>query len=88
MPASANASGDPLGQLSDRQLEILALMAEGCSNQRISRELFLSERTVESHIRNIFELLDLAPEPDYHRRVLAVLAHLGSQHVRRLSLLG
>jgi DNA-binding NarL/FixJ family response regulator len=68
--------GDPLGQLTAREREVLALMAEGMSNGGISRRLFLSPKTVESHVKGIFQKLDLAAAPDDHRRVLAVLAFL------------
>jgi DNA-binding NarL/FixJ family response regulator len=68
--------GDPLGQLTAREREVLALMAEGMSNGGISRRLFLSPKTVESHVNGIFLKLGLMPAPDDHRRVLAVLAFL------------
>jgi DNA-binding NarL/FixJ family response regulator len=66
----------PLDDLTDREREVLALMAEGRSNQAISERLFLAPKTVEAHIANIFSRLELLPAPDDHRRVLAVLAHL------------
>jgi DNA-binding NarL/FixJ family response regulator len=66
----------PLDDLTDREREVLALMAEGRSNQAICDRLFLAPKTVEAHIANIFSRLELPPAPDDHRRVLAVLAHL------------
>jgi DNA-binding NarL/FixJ family response regulator len=66
----------PLDDLSDREREVLTLMAEGRSNQAICDALFLAPKTVEAHIANIFSKLELLPAPDDHRRVLAVLAHL------------
>ena len=66
----------PLDDLTEREREVLALMAEGRSNQAICDHLFLAPKTVEAHIANIFSKLELLPAPDDHRRVLAVLAHL------------
>ena len=67
---------DPLAPLTPREREVLALMAEGRSNASIARELWLTERTVETHVSSILGKLDLAPSEDGHRRVLAVLAYL------------
>ena len=68
----------PLDHLTDREREVLMLMAEGHSNQGISDGLTLSPRTVERHIAHIFDKLGLAESEAYHRRVLAVLAFLRS----------
>jgi DNA-binding NarL/FixJ family response regulator len=62
--------------LTPREREVLALMAEGLSNRGICGRLFLSPKTVEAHVKNIFMKLGLMPAPDDHRRVLAVLAFL------------
>ena len=64
--------------LTEREREVLALMAEGRSNGAISEKLFLSKKTVEAHVRSIFVKLDLAVSPDDDRRVLAVLTMLRS----------
>jgi DNA-binding NarL/FixJ family response regulator len=69
---------DPLSELTPREREVLALMAEGLSNRGICGRLFLSPKTVEAHVKNIFIKLGLMPAPDDHRRVLAVLAFLRS----------
>jgi DNA-binding NarL/FixJ family response regulator len=67
---------DPLDALTSREREILALMAEGRSNQGISRALWLSPKTVETHIRAAFAKLGIREAPEDNRRVLAVLAYL------------
>jgi len=67
---------DPLGELTDREREVLALMAEGRSNQGIGRKLFMAPKTVEAHVHRIFMKLGLEAGEDDHRRILAVLAYL------------
>jgi DNA-binding NarL/FixJ family response regulator len=67
---------NPLDALTDREKEVLALMAEGRSNQAISKALFITDKTVEAHIRAIFTKLGLAAAVDDHRRVLAVITYL------------
>jgi DNA-binding NarL/FixJ family response regulator len=66
----------PLERLSQRERQVLALMAEGRSNSAIARRLVVSEAAVAKHVGSIFTRLDLPVAPDDHRRVLAVLAHL------------
>jgi DNA-binding NarL/FixJ family response regulator len=69
---------DPIDDLSEREREVLALMAEGRSNRAIAERLFITERTVEKHVKNILMKLRISATQDDHRRVLAVLAYLGS----------
>ena len=68
----------PLGRLTPREREVLALMAEGRSNAAVAAGLVVSEKAVSKHIGNIFMKLDLPPSDDDNRRVLAVLAYLNS----------
>jgi DNA-binding NarL/FixJ family response regulator len=70
---------DPLVGLTERDREVLALMAEGRSNQAIARRLVVTERAVEKHVTSIFDKLGLMPAAEDHRRVLAVLSFLRSQ---------
>jgi DNA-binding NarL/FixJ family response regulator len=69
---------DPLRELTPREREVLSLMAEGRSNTAIARILVVSDGAVEKHVRNIFTKLQLPPDEEQHRRVLAVLAYLGT----------
>jgi DNA-binding NarL/FixJ family response regulator len=70
---------DPLGELTRREREVVALMAEGRSNRAIAEELVVTERAVEKHVTNIFHKLGLEQAGDSHRRVLAVLAFLRAE---------
>jgi DNA-binding NarL/FixJ family response regulator len=70
---------DPIADLSPREREVLALMAEGRSNAGICAKLFLSPKTVETHVNSIFNKLRLTQAPDDHRRVLAVLTYLRAE---------
>jgi DNA-binding NarL/FixJ family response regulator len=73
---AAQRRNDPLGVLSPREVEVLALMAEGRSNLGIAQGLWVTEGTVEKHVRSILTKLDLAEESTDHRRVLAVITYL------------
>jgi len=68
----------PLDELTPREREILALMAEGRSNHAIAEQLVITERAVEKHVTSIFAKLNLPATPDDHRRVLAVLTYLNA----------
>jgi DNA-binding NarL/FixJ family response regulator len=68
----------PLEDLTERELEVLALMAEGRSNKAIGERLFITEHTVEKHVKNIFVTLRLPQSEDDHRRVLAVVTFLNA----------
>jgi DNA-binding NarL/FixJ family response regulator len=69
---------DPIDDLTEREREVLALVAEGRSNRAIAERLVITERTVEKHVRSILMKLRIPESQDDHRRVLAVLAYLGS----------
>jgi DNA-binding NarL/FixJ family response regulator len=74
--ARAKRSDDAIGQLTARQQEVLALMAEGHSNAKIAEELFVSEKAVVQHTSRIYDALGLPVDSDAHRRVLAVIRYL------------
>jgi DNA-binding NarL/FixJ family response regulator len=76
---SARRRDDPLAALSNREREVLALMAEGRSNAGIARRLWVTEGTVEKHVRSILAKLELPETEEDHRRVLAALAFLESR---------
>jgi len=75
-------SDDELSELSERECEVLGLMAEGLTNTGIAKRLFLSERTVEAHVRHVLLKLGIPDSEDGHRRVLAVLAHVRATRLR------
>lgn len=75
---SARRREDPLAVLSDREREVLSLMAEGRSNAGIAKKLWITEGTVEKHVSSILMKLDLPETEEDHRRVLAVVRYLGA----------
>ena len=79
---SGRGEDDPLGELTEREHEVLELMAQGLTNTGIAKRLYLSERTVEAHIRHVLRKLGVPESEDGHRRVLAVLTHLSATQAR------
>ncbi|MEO6493357.1 MAG: response regulator transcription factor [Ilumatobacteraceae bacterium] len=71
----------PLSRLSEREREVLALMAEGLTNNAIARRLVVSDRTVEAHIRHVLTKLGIPDHGESHRRVLAVLTHIRAARI-------
>jgi DNA-binding NarL/FixJ family response regulator len=76
---SRRRTQDPLQRLTEREREVLALIAEGRSNKAVCERLFLSPKTVATHVNSIFTKLDLPLAEEDHRRVLAVLRYLKSE---------
>jgi DNA-binding NarL/FixJ family response regulator len=76
---AARTAADPLEDLTAREREVLALMAEGRSNAGIARRLWVTEGTVEKHVHSVFVKLRLSETDDDHRRVLAVVTYLGAR---------
>lgn len=76
---ATRSADEPLSRLTNREREVLALIAEGRSNAAVAASLFVSEKAVSKHIANVFLKLDLPPSDDDNRRVLAVLAYLNAR---------
>jgi DNA-binding NarL/FixJ family response regulator len=74
--AGAGDAADPLAELTPREREVIALVAEGRSNKGIGQRLFITERAVQKHVTSIFMKLGLPPSDDDHRRILAVLTYV------------
>ena len=77
-----HGNADELSDLSEREREVLGLMAEGLTNTGIAKRLYLSQRTVEAHVRHVLLKLNIPDTEDGHRRVLAVLAHVSATTLR------
>jgi DNA-binding NarL/FixJ family response regulator len=75
---SPRSSTTPLENLTDREREVLSLIAEGRSNKAIAERLVVTEHTIEKHVKSILATLGIPPSPDDHRRVLAVLTYLSA----------
>ena len=75
---ATQGDSDPLGELTEREREVLGLMAEGLTNSAIAPRVYLSERTVDAQVRHMLMKLDMPDGADGHRRVLAVLAYLSA----------
>ncbi len=80
---ATRSADEPLSRLTNREREVLALVAEGRSNAAVAAGLFVSEKAVSKHIANVFLKLDLPPSDDDNRRVLAVLAYLNARITRQ-----
>jgi DNA-binding NarL/FixJ family response regulator len=76
---SPTPGADPLALLTEREREILELMAQGVTNTGIARRLVLSDRTVEAHVQHLFQKIQVSDGQDDHRRVLAVLTYLSTR---------
>ena len=76
--SAGTGADDPLAELTPREREVIALVAEGRSNKGIGQRLFITERAVQKHVTSIFIKLGLPPSDDDHRRILAVLAYVRS----------
>ena len=74
--AGVDGADDPVAELTPREREVIALVAEGRSNKGIAQRLFITERAVQKHVTSIFMKLGLPPSDDDHRRILAVLAYV------------
>jgi DNA-binding NarL/FixJ family response regulator len=74
--AGGGDADDPLSELTPREREVIALVAEGRSNKGIGQRLFITERAVQKHVTSIFIKLGLPPSEDDHRRILAVLTYV------------
>jgi DNA-binding NarL/FixJ family response regulator len=76
--SAGGEADDPLAELTRREREVIALVAEGRSNKGIGQRLFITERAVQKHVTSIFMKLGLPHSDDDHRRILAVLAYVRS----------
>jgi DNA-binding NarL/FixJ family response regulator len=78
----APAGPRPLDRLTEREWQVLDLLASGRSNSAIGHALYLSPKTVEAHVRSVFSKLDLKQRPDEHRRVMATVAYFNHRDER------